>query len=33
MLLQVISEEKATSHLTEPVSLGIKRITNIGNDP
>jgi len=33
MLLQVMSEEKATDYKTEDVSPGVKRILNIGRDP
>jgi len=33
MLLQVMSEEKATGFATEDAGAGIKRITNIGRDP
>lgn len=33
MLLQVMSEEKATGFKTEPVSANVKRIVSIGSDP
>jgi len=33
ILLQVMSEEKASDFQTEPVSEGVKRIVNIGVDP
>jgi len=33
MLLQVMSEEKATQFQTEPAGEGIRRITHIGRDP
>jgi hypothetical protein len=33
ILLQVMSEEKASGFQTEAVSEGVKRITNIGTDP
>jgi len=33
MLLQVMSEEKSSDFQTEPVSEGVKRITNLGKDP
>jgi hypothetical protein len=33
MLLQVMSEEKATGFQTEPAGDGVKRIVNIGTDP
>ena len=33
MLLQVMSEEKATGFQTEPAGEGVKRIVNIGTDP
>jgi hypothetical protein len=33
MLLQVMSEEKATNFQTEPAGAGARRITNIGQDP
>jgi hypothetical protein len=33
MLLQVMSEEKASDFRTEPVSPGLQRITSIGHDP
>ena len=33
LLLQVMSEEKGSNFQTEPVSEGVKRITNIGQDP
>jgi hypothetical protein len=33
ILLQVMSEEKASGYQTETVSEGVKRITNIGTDP
>ncbi len=33
ILLQVMSEEKATGFATEPAGPGIKRILNIGRDP
>jgi len=33
ILLQVMSEEKASDFHTEPVTEGVKRITNIGKDP
>jgi hypothetical protein len=33
ILLQVMSEEKATGFQTEPVNATLKRITNIGTDP
>jgi hypothetical protein len=33
ILLQVMSEEKASGFQTETVSEGVKRITNIGTDP
>jgi hypothetical protein len=33
ILLQVMSEEKATDFQTEPGSNGVKRIINIGRDP
>ena len=33
ILLQVMSEEKASDFQTEAVSEGVKRIVNIGNDP
>lgn len=33
MLLQVMSEEKATGFQTEPISPGVNRITHIGTDP
>lgn len=33
ILLQVMSEEQTSGYQTEPVDGGLKRITNIGNDP
>lgn len=33
ILLQVMTEEKATNFQTEPAGNGVKRITNIGQDP
>jgi hypothetical protein len=33
MLLQVMSEEKASGFETEPAGEGLKRIVNIGTDP
>jgi len=33
MLLQIMSEEKATDFATEDIGNGIKKITNIGRDP
>jgi hypothetical protein len=33
ILLQVMTEEKATNFQTEPAGSGVKRITNIGQDP
>jgi hypothetical protein len=33
ILLQVMSEEKATDFQTEPAGEGVKRIVNIGTDP
>lgn len=33
ILLQVMSEEKATNFRTEPVAEGVQKITNIGQDP
>jgi hypothetical protein len=33
ILLQVMSEEKATDFQTEPAAEGLKRIVNIGTDP
>ena len=33
ILLQVMSEEKATNFQTEPASDNVKRIKNIGQDP
>jgi hypothetical protein len=33
ILLQVMSEEKASNFQTEPVNATVKRITNIGTDP
>lgn len=33
ILLQVMSEEQETNHKTEPVSLAVKRIVNLGTDP
>ena len=33
MLLQVMSEEQPTGFATVPADAGLKRITNIGEDP
>jgi hypothetical protein len=33
MLLQVMSEEKATGFATEDASTGVKKISDIGRDP
>ncbi len=33
MLLQAMSEEKATAFQTEPLTNGVLRIKNIGRDP
>ena len=33
ILLQVMTEEKATGFQTEPAGDGVKRIANIGRDP